>query len=146
MIPLNPQQLPPQNSDWVSGSHMTQKAFFLIRSLFNRTGGNSGIPNTVGAGLTAAGASQVTALALTNDFNEVTGGSGGVMLAMLRPGQLQWVYNGLGGGLNVYPFSNGQIDANAVNGAYSLNAGKTQMFWCPKLLASGGTFYRSVSF
>lgn len=144
MIPRYPQQLPPQEGQWIKGQSLNLPAFSLLKALFLRSGGNSGIPFTVGAALVAAGVDQPSALGLSNDFNEVLSGSGGVALAALQPGQWMLVFNGLGGGLNVFPASKGQIDALAVNAAYPLNAGKTQIFWCAKLLTSGGSFYHSV--
>ena len=144
MISLNPYQLPGTTVDMAKGDGSpTTQYYYLFRALFLRSGGQSGIPFTVGANLTAAGIGQSTALVLTNDFNEVLNGSGGVSLAALQPGQFQLVFNGLGS-LNVYPAVNGQIDAIAANGPYSLANGKTQIFWCPKLLASGVALYRSL--
>lgn len=143
MIPLNPNQLPAQNENVIHGSQLTAKFFYLIRALYNRTGGNSGIPFTVGSSLVAAGADQAHALALGNDFNSVTSGSGGVALAQLQPGQFQVVFSGIGS-LSVYPFLKGQIDALAVNSPYILSNGKSQLFWCDSLLATGGSFYRSL--
>jgi len=145
MIPLNPAQLVAQNDPWMQGSQPSIPFFQLIRSLFLRTGGASGIPFTVGANLAAAGVNQATALALVNDFNEITSGSGGVSLDALQAGQFQWVYNGLGGNVNVYPARNGQINALTVNSAFVLGSGKTQMFWCPKLLGTGAPFYRTIT-
>ncbi len=121
----------------------TKEYYYLFRSLFNRGGGNTGISFTAGANLTASGTGQSNALVLVNDFNEVLNGSGGVTLTALQAGQFQLVFNGLGS-LNIYPAVNGQIDALAVNAPYSLANGKTQIFWCPKLLTSGGSFYRSL--
>ena len=146
MIPLNPQQLPPQQSRWhQGGGQPSTPAFYLMRSLFLRTGGNSGIPQTVGSGLTAAGSGRTTAQQLSEDFNEVTSGTGGVALHPLKPGQFMLVFNGLGGNLNVYPANMGQIDALAVDAPYVLATGKSQLFWCATLLAgSGGSHYRSL--
>lgn len=145
MIQANAQQLPTQNSAWITGNSLTNGAFYLIRALFLRTGGASGVPNTVGSALVASGANQANGLALANDYNEVLTGSGGVVLAKLQPGQLQWVFNGLAGNLNVYPFLSGEIDGLAVNAPFVLGNGKTQIFTCVKLLASGGCFYRPTT-
>ena len=65
-------------------------------------------------------------------------------LRHLAPDQQQWVYNGIGGNLNIYPALGGQIDADAVNLPYVLANGKTQIFTCTKLLATGASFYRSL--
>ena len=146
MTPLYPTQLP-ANSSIVGNNGSASVAFsnFLL-SLFSRTGGQSGIPNSVGASLVAAGASLATALILVDDYNEVLTGSGGVALSDLQPGQVQWVYNGLGGSLNVYPNSAlGQINALGNGAAFVLGTLKTQIFWCTKLKANGGQFYRTVT-
>ena len=144
MIQRFPHQLPPERGQWVRDQSVTRPHFSLLKALFERTGGNSGISSTVGSALTAAGTTQATALVLSNDFNTVTLGSGGVALAALQPGQFMLVFNLVGGNLNVYPASNGQIDALAVNAPYVLANDKTQIYWCEKLLASGGSFYRSI--
>ncbi len=146
MIPLFPTQQLAQNTPYVNGDGTPVTAFYyLIRALFNRTGMNNGIPFTVGSGLMATGSDQANALALGDDFNEVTGGGGGVALDALHPGQLQLVYNGIGGNLNVYPALSAQIDALAINVPYVLANTKTQIFWCSSLLPnSGGSQYRSV--
>lgn len=146
MIPLFPTQLLAENVNWVKGDGSPVAAFYyLVRALFNRTGQNNGIPFTVGSGLMAQGSFQSSALPLTNDLNDVTGGSGGVVLDNLHPGQLQLVYCGIASGLNVYPAPFGQIDALGVNNPYSLANGKSQIFWCPSLLPnSSGSQYRSL--
>jgi hypothetical protein len=113
-------------------------AFFL--ALFNRTGGGTGVPLTVGQSLVAGG----TPLALTNDFNEVLSGAGGVSLFALKPGQFQVVFNGTGAAINVFPALKGEINALGANAAFSLAAGATQMFWAAEILASGGTLYRTM--
>ena len=101
-----------------------------------RTGGNSGIPDTVGNGLTASGQT------LSDDYNEMLHGGGGtVVLANLQGGQRQVVYNGSGGGITVHPFGVGQIDGIA---AYSLANTKTQIFTCYGILANGSPYYRST--
>ena len=145
MIPLFPQQLPQPTVPIVAQAGVATHPFlYLIRALFNRTGGNSGIPFTVGQQLIAAGTMQANALALSNDFNEITSGSGGVTLSNLQPGQFQFVFNGLGTALSVYPFGIGQIDLLAVSAPYVLAAGKTQIFPCYEQLPSGAPFYRST--
>jgi hypothetical protein len=146
MIPRYPIQLIKQTDESVNPNGSLSTAFFyVIRDLFNRTGMAAGYPFQVGAGLVAAGAVQSTALQLTEDYNEVLTGNGGVMLTALAPDQQQWVYNGLGGNLNVYPALMGQINALAVNAPFVLGSGKTQIFICTKLLTTGGSFYRTVT-
>ena len=145
MIPLYPQQLfQPSNPIVTNNGVGTNAFFYLIRALFNRTGGNSGIVDTVGANLTAVGNSLATALALSNDYNEILNGGGGVSLAVLQPGQRQWVYNGTGGNLNIYPGINGAIDTLGAELPYVLANSKTQIFVCYKLLSTGGSFFRST--
>ncbi len=145
MIPQYPYQLLTQTENWITGGSPSTRFFYLIRALFNRTGGSSGIPLTVGPALVAAGVGQSTALVLANDINEVLTGSGGVALASLQPGQLQIVYNGLGGNLNVYPVHNGQINALGNDAPFVLGSGKTQFFICYKLQTNGGPLYRTVT-
>jgi hypothetical protein len=108
---------------------------FLFQSLFNRTGGESGIFSKVDANLTAKGATQATALALNKDWNEIatTPAGSGVMLFNLLPGMEQTVFNAGANALKVYPFSKSpavHIDALGNNAAYSLAAGKEQTFKC----------------
>ena len=148
MIPLYPQQLPQPTTPAVSTQSswsLTRTFYYLIRALFNRTGGNSGIPITVGNNLAAAGATQGTATVLSNDWNEVLSGAGGVALADLQPGQQMVVYNGTGGSIEVYPPSGGQINALAVNAGFSLGNGKTQIFRCAEQLSTGAPFFRTVA-
>ena len=140
MIQLFPQQLPPNQSQWVIGQQVTTRVFYFLKALFDRTGGNSGVFQTAGSGLTVSS----SPLTLTEDFSEILSGSGDVSLSAIKPGQWQVVYNGLAGNLNVLPASGGQIDALAVDAPYVLATGKSQFFWCASLLASGGSFYRSL--
>lgn len=146
MIPLFATQFPPQGQQQIDGSgKLLNPLYYFLQAVFRRTGGQNGLLWTTGQGLAATGATQALALPLTDDYNEVLTGSGlGVMLAQLQPSQQQWVFNGTGGGLNVYPQLGGRIDAIAVNGPYVLANGKTQIFTCPDLLANGVSFYRSL--
>ena len=112
----------------------------LITALFNRTGQGTGLSNKVANNLTATGSTQATSLALNQDWNEVLTvpvGSG-VNLLPLLPGQSQTVYNGDGNPLKVYPAVGFAIDALGVNVAYTLAAGKTQVFseWQASLVRS----------
>lgn len=148
MIPVYPQQLLARTAQWVSGPQPSTAFFYLIQALFNRTGGDSGVPFTSGSGLTATGSTQATALALTDDFNEVTGGVAGtgVQLANLQPGQFQLVFNGINSGnLDVWPASGGQINALGNNIHFALTNGKTQIFWCVKLQSNGAPLYRTIT-
>jgi hypothetical protein len=139
-----PAQLLTQTEQWITGGAPSNKLFFLIRALFNRTGGAPGIPFTTGSSLIGSGVDQSTALVLTDDFNEVLSGSGGVTLASLQPGEFQVVFNGLGGNLNVYPPSKGQINALGNNTPYVLATGKTQFFICYNQQTNGGPLFRTV--
>lgn len=146
MITLFPfSQFPPQGlAPLASTQTLVNTYYYLLQTLYKRTGNNTGVASTVGQGLAATGASQTLALQLTDDYNEVLTGAGlGVMLFQLQPPQQQWVFNGTVGNLNVYPQIGGQIDALAVNDPYVLASGTTQIFTCPDLLANGVSFYRS---
>ena len=102
----------------------------FLQALWNRTGQGTGIPLQVANALAATGSSQATALQLNVDINEVltVPPGSGVLLLPLQAGQEQQVFNGDGGNLLVYPASGYSIDALAVNAAYTLAAGKTQIF------------------
>lgn len=145
MIPLFiTQQLTPQTVAINPDGTLANRFYFLIRALLLRTGNTGSVPFTVGHNLVAAGASQATALALVDDYNEVLSGGGGVALAELQPGQTQVVFNGSGGGINVYPNDGGKIDALAIDGAYGLANGKTQAFTCYSISAAGLTQFRTL--
>lgn len=110
----------------------TQDGIDLLLALYNRTGKGTGIIPVVSPHLAAAGNSQATALALSNDWNYIgtTPGGSGVVLLPLKPGNDMEVFNGGGSPLNIYPASGYQIDALAVNAPYVLNAGKLRIFQC----------------
>ena len=93
---------------------------------------DTGVPNQVDTGLAAKGATQTTALELALDWNEVltTPVGDGVRLIAMQPGQAQTVFNGGANTLKVYPPSGAKIDALATDAAYSLAAGKTQIYCC----------------
>lgn len=91
---------------------------FLINLLSNAL--SSGITSSVGTGLVAKGSNQATALLLTNDWNEIDSGTGGVLLASLQAGQNQVVFNNTGGSINVYPPPGSQINALGLNAAFVL--------------------------
>ncbi len=147
VIPLNPHQFIANKLKLTKGDgSLNNEGSFFMQSLFQRTGGASGIPNSAKGAITAAGINQSSATLLTDDFNHVTQGTGGVVMKNLQPGQLHWVHNATSGNLNVYPASSGQINALAVNAPYVLAAGTMQIFWVPKLLSgTGGTFYKSIT-
>ncbi len=128
-----PIQLPPQNTQIIGGSGMGQVFYNFVRVLFLRTGGPSGILNTVDTGVVAAGQT------LSASYTVVSSGSS-VVLANLQPGQQQTVLNVTGGGLTVHPFGSGQIDGGST---YSLPNTKSQFFTCIALL-NGFPLYRSL--
>ena len=134
MIPNVVQNFPPPETPVIdSTGKFTQVGRYLLLALFNRTGMGTGIPLTVGEGLTASGSTQVDGLAMGDDINEfikVGAGSASVLFAM-QPGMLQIVFNGdLVNALSVYPAIGYQIDALGASAAYSLASGKTQIFIC----------------
>ena len=83
------------------------------------------------SGLTAAGTTQGTALAITNQTNEFTtvAASSGGILPSPEQGEFIFVANAGANALNVYPASGHSINALAANTAFSLAAGKNAMFW-----------------
>jgi hypothetical protein len=109
---------------------ITLPFYYLILSIYNRTGQQSGIPVQVGTGLIATGTTLVDAFQLSLDFSEVltTPLNSGVRLANMQPGQFQLVFNGGANPLKIYPQAGDKIDALAVSAAYTLAATKSQMF------------------
>lgn len=104
--------------------------FFVSLSdiLTNLIGGVLGF--TIEPSVTATGATQATAFALTTEWAEITTtpvGSG-VTLNSFGPGVPSTVMNMGANALKVYPPSGGQIDALGVDSPYSLPATKTQIF------------------
>lgn len=103
----------------------------MIEALWNRTGAGDGVVPSIATGLISTGATQLTALGLTDDWNEVdTVAPGtGVQIPQLSPGQPIAVFNGGANALNVYPPGGNSIDGAAINVAYSLGTTKLQIFW-----------------
>ena len=108
-----------------------------------------GIPST---GLTAAGNSQGTALALPTDFNVFTtvGASAGAILPWGVDGTVQGpvnmadeitIVNHGANALSVYPQSGGKVANGSANAAFSVPATKTAYF----TYLSGGNWAASVS-
>jgi hypothetical protein len=102
----------------------------FFRSLYDRTGGGSGIIPSVKAGLIAAGNSQVTALPLSDDWNHIgtTAAGTGVQIPALEIGQEVYVANDGANALSIYPPGGWVIDAYPINGAYALPTTKMQKF------------------
>jgi len=83
------------------------------------------------SGLSAAGTTQGTATAITNQTNEFTtvgSGQGGI-LPSPEQGEFIFVANAGANALLVYPASGHSINALSANTAFSLAAGKNAMFW-----------------
>lgn len=92
-----------------------------------------GITGTVTGGLTAAGNSQATALAIRDVHNVVTTvalNTGVILRADLDSGDSQYVANLGANALSVYPALAGQINLLGVNNAFSVPVGKTARFIC----------------
>jgi hypothetical protein len=87
----------------------------------------SGAVRTVGAGLSAAGVNQTTALALTTDESVVTSVGTG-MGVMLRSSSSQRILNRGANPLLVYPPVGGSIEARPVNSPVSVPVGGSALF------------------
>jgi len=107
-----------------------------------------GFPST---GLTAAGSTQGTALALPSDFNVFTtvGASTG---AILPAAGFQYqitdtviVVNHGANALSVYPPVGGKVQTGAANAALSVGAGKTAWFLLVDSTAGANIWAASVS-
>lgn len=120
-------QFPPQAQSHIGGDgSLRNPLYYLLQQLFKRTGGNSGIPNTVHNNILSTG---TTPAILTEDFNLINDGSGGVQLFNLQPGQQQTVFNNDGANpLLVYPPNGGQINGLGANQPYQMAAGSVQIF------------------
>lgn len=135
MIPPFAQLLPSQRDPVVDQSGAFTNAFWrVILALWNRSGQGTGVPMQVDNPVTAAGAAQATATPLTLDWTEVTTAAAGtgVVMADLKVGQQQIVFNSSGNALLVYPFANAaapiHIDALADNAGYTLADNQLQVF------------------
>ncbi len=86
----------------------------------------------VGAGLTAAGTNQGTALALKNADNEVTtvASGTGVILYAGSPGDTQTVYNAGTNVLTVYPPSGSKINSLPTNQGVLIQTNTACEFKC----------------
>ena len=100
---------------------------------------------SVATGLTAAGTTQTTALALTADVNSVgtTALSSGVILpATASQSDTVVVFNGGANALEVYPPVGGTINGGATNAGVSLATLKGAEFRC--VAASGGLTWIAI--
>lgn len=133
MIPAVQQNFPTGEDILVDRSgRMTQVGRFFWLSLWQRTGNGTGVPMEVDEGLTGTGSAAADALELAKDINVVTTtpASTGCIFPALQPGQIIVVMNHGANALAVYPPSDARIDALGLGAAYSLAAGKMQIFWC----------------
>lgn len=91
------------------------------------------ITGSQSAGLTAAGSTQATALALSASDNQITtaaAGTGVILPQYAQPGDEYWVYNGGANALLVYPplNSGASIGAGAANAGFSVATTKGALF------------------
>jgi hypothetical protein len=142
-IPTYPYaQFLPQNSAAVTKDRtLVNQLYYLLQALFLRTGGNGGVVTTVGASVIAAGTTQPTATVLSNDFNIVATGTGGVQLPNVQVGQPVYVFNATAAAINVYPPTGGTVDSLAVNAPYLLAAGVGQIFIGISVNAAGAATF-----
>ena len=96
-----------------------------------------------GSGLSAAGTTQGTATAITNQTNEFTtvAASSGAILPSPEQGEFIFVANAGANAMNVYPATGHSINALAANAAFSLAAGKNALFWA----ATASKWYVNLS-
>ena len=128
MIQVVQLTFPPPNTPLIDPKGaMTNQGMSFWRALWNRTGAGTGLTNGVNLAIVGAGASQTTATALTQDWNQLTT-SGGVILPALTGGQAVLVANEGGGNANIYPPVGSQIDALGVNSPYVLATLKLQLY------------------
>lgn len=139
-------QFPPQGSPHIVRGQLANPLYYSLQAIFQRTGGNSGVPYTVGANLIASGGTQDTATSLTNDFNEVlnaTPSATGVQLANLQIGQTQHVYNGSTQTISIYPTTGGVIDTLTQNAPFTIAPGQSASFTAFDSQSNGTATLRS---
>ena len=123
--------LPPPQEPFVDPAtgNLSSSGYQYLLSVINQANTNQATA-TVGDGLVATGTNQATALQLSDQWNEVdTVAAGtGVILSAFGMGQSQLVSNQGANALLVYPPPGLQINALAVNQAFSLGAGSTITF------------------
>lgn len=98
-------QFPPPNTPIIDPMGLVTTPWMaFLRAMFGRTGQGTGTPFSVGNNLVAAGTTQATALALTNDWNNITDGATfGIILPAMTLGQSIVVFNNSSGNINMYP-------------------------------------------
>lgn len=92
-------------------------------------------------GLTAAGSTQATALALTADHNKIGTAALNTGVLLRKVAGMQTVYNGGANAVSVYPPVGGTINSGAANAAFSVATTKTAAF----LSADGVNFIAVLS-
>ena len=107
MIQLFPTNFPPANTPIIDQQGaMSNPGMAFFRALWNRTGQLNGSLYSAANTLSSTGTTQADALALINDWNNVTTVTPGtgVILPALTTGQMVWVFNNdPAQNLNVYP-------------------------------------------
>jgi hypothetical protein len=104
----------------------------LVQAGVYSTGAKALAGGDMAVGLVAAGTTQATAFALTNDisvFGTVAASSGAIL--PLFGSAYCTVFNGGANALAVYPPVGGTINAAAANAAFSVGAGKSATFMSP---------------
>jgi hypothetical protein len=92
--------------------------------------GSGAVAYSVATGVAAAGSTQGTATPLTKQDNQVTSGTGGVILTLNTPGVPTFVHAYAGAPISVYPISGGQINGIGVNAPYTVVDGSSMAFNC----------------
>ena len=107
---------------------MTRKKFLVASGLHTTTA--TAILGHIATGLTAAGNSQATALALDSSVNVIgtAAASTGVVLPACEAGDVIEVYNQGANALAVYPPGSETINALSASAAFSVGAGKAARF------------------
>ena len=136
-----PQFLPQNAAAVTKDNTLVNQLYYLLQALFLRTGGNGGIVQTVGTPISATGTTQAAATLLSNDFNFITTGTGGVRLPNVQPGQSIYVFNATTATINVYPSTGGTINSLGVNVPFPLVAGFGQIFVCVSANSSGASTF-----
>lgn len=93
------------------------------------------------ATISAAGSGQSTATAFKNAYVNVTGGTGGIILAAGGVGDSQGVFNSSGSAITVYPPSGSKINQFSANTGVSL-ANNT---YCEYFTVSGTQIFAQQS-
>lgn len=92
-------------------------------------------------GVTAAGATQATATALTHDHTKIGTAAASTGVILRKIAGMQTVYNGGASTVSVYPPVGGTINSGAANAAFSVATTKSAAF----LSADGVTFVAILS-